>query len=254
MTIAWITGGGTGIGRALADRLLREGSKVIISGRRRDILDQAVKDLSSLPGGGEVLAIAGDASDPAHSMDVISQAKVRWGDITLLVNNAGSNSTHELLETTFEEYLKSFKINCLSSINCTQSVLPLMVKAGRGTIVNISSIYGKWASSSSASYSVGKYAVAGYTDALRQALVGTPVHILGVYPGFIQTDMTMPFVVPGSMKSRMGKTPDQIARVILNALKRKKSELYYPWYVPWVLRLHRWFPQTSDRLARRIKR
>ena len=222
MTIAWITGGGTGIGRALADRLLRGGSKVVISGRRKDILDQTAKELADLPGGGEVIAMAGDASDPAHAKEVISRVKTRWGDIDLLVNNAGSNPTHELLETTFEEYLKSFEINCLSSINCTQAVLPIMRKAGRGSIVNISSIYGRWASSSSASYSVGKYAVTGYTDALRQALVGTSIHVLAVFPGFIQTDMTMPFVVSGSMKSRMGKTPDQTRTGPLRRLEEQK--------------------------------
>ena len=181
---------------------------------------------------------------PAMPVTLWLRLPARWGVIDLLVNNAGSNFHHELLDTTFEEYLKSFEINCLSSINCTQARAPEMLKNGRGSIVNISSIYGRWASSNSASYSVGKYAVAGYTDALRQGLIGTPLHVMGVFPGFIRTDMTMPFVVPGSLRSRMGKTPDQMAKVISRALNRKKPELYYPWYVPWVLRLHRWFPKT----------
>jgi short-subunit dehydrogenase len=254
MRVAWITGGGTGIGRALAELLMRQGARVVITGRRKEILEQAADELAALAGGGQVLAISGSASDPKHAKDVISQVSDRWGSINLLVNNAGTNFNHSLLDTTFEEYLKSFEINCLSAINCTQAVLPEMLKKGRGEIVNISSIYGRWASSNSASYSVGKYAVTGYTDALRQALIHTPIHVMGVFPGFIRTDMTQPFVVPGSLRSRMGKSPDQLARAVLAALKSRKPELYYPWYVPWVLRLHRWFPLMADRLARRVKR
>ena len=213
--------------------------------------------LSALPGGGQVLAMPGDAADQAKKREVVARKSAQWGAITLLVNNAGANPVRSVFDTTFEEYLKAFEINCLSTItHCTSSVLPAMLKSGCGTVVEylFNSVYGRWASSNSAGYSVGKYAVAGYTDALRQALVGTPVHVLGVFPGFIQTDMTMPFVQPGTLKSHMGKTPDQIAKAILKAVDRLKSELYYPWYVPWVLRLHRWFPATSDYIARRVKR
>jgi len=254
MTIAWITGGGTGIGRALAERLLRSGARVAISGRRQDILDEAARELALLPGGGEVLALAGDASDPSYVSDTFFQISKRWGAVTLLVNNAGVNFNHDIFESTLEEYQKSFKINCLAAIICTQIVLPEMLKTGAGEVVNISSVYGRWASYSSASYSVGKYALAGYTDALRQGLLHSAIHVMGVFPGFIRTDMTLPFVAPGSLRSHLGKTPDQMARAILSALKNRKPELYYPWYVPWVLRLHRWFPQAADQLARRFKR
>ena len=254
MITAWITGGGTGIGRALAERLYRRGDRVVITGRRKDALEKTVRELNVLPGGGEVLAVSGDASDPVHARDVAAQASARWGAVNLLVNNAGTNTNHHLFDTTLEEYRKSFEINCLSAINCTLSVLPQMLKSSHGAIVNISSIYGRWASSDSASYTVGKNALAGYTDTLHQALIDTPIQVLGVYPGFIRTDMTLPFVAPGSLRSRLGKSPDELAKAILNALKRKKSDLYYPWYVPWVLRLHRWLPGAADRLARRVKR
>jgi len=252
--IAWVTGGGTGIGRAIAERLVRQGAKVIITGRRPEVLKATAQELSSHPGSGEILAIPGDASNPAHAHEVVAQAGRKWGAIDLLVNNAGANPVRSVFDTTFEEYQKSFEINCLSAINCTLAVLPAMRAAGRGNIVNISSIYGRWAASSSAGYSVSKHAVAGFTDALRQGLIGTDLHVLGVYPGFIRTDMTLPHVVPGSLRSRMGKTPDQLAVAILKAMDRKSPNLYFPWYVPWVLRLHRWFPETADRLARRIKR
>jgi len=254
MTIAWVTGGGTGIGFALARRLYQDGASVVITGRRKEVLEQAVTVLQSIPSSGHVLSMAGDASDPSHVTDVAAQIAHRWGAVNLLINNAGANFNQPLSEATVEEYQRSFEINCLAAVRTTTAVLPGMMKANAGAIVNMSSIYGKWASARSASYSVGKYAVAGYTDALRQSLVDTGVHVMGVFPGFIRTDMTLPFVQPGSFKSRLGKTPDQMAEAILQALNRKKTELYFPWYVPWVLRLHRWMPKVSDRLAERVKR
>jgi 3-oxoacyl-[acyl-carrier protein] reductase len=254
MTIAWVTGGGTGIGRALARRLYHDGASVVITGRRREILEQAVAAISAEPSSGHILAMAGDASDPFHVADVAGQISHRWGSVDLLINNAGVNFNHSLPETTIEEYQRSFEINCLAAIRTTSAVLPDMMKANAGTVVNISSIFGRWASARSASYSVGKYALAGYTDVLRQSLIGTKIHVLGVYPGFIQTDMTMPFVRPGSFRSRWGRTPDQMADAILEALRRKKTELYFPWYVSWVLRLHRWMPNQSDRIIKRVTR
>jgi short-subunit dehydrogenase len=253
VTIAWVTGGGTGIGYAVARRLYQGGACVIITGRRPDVLEQAVKTISSLPSSGHILGIPGDASNPSHVGDVAAQAVHRWGPIDFLVNNAGVNFNHEFSETPVEEYRATWEVNCFAAVRTVSAVLPDMLKAGSGTIVNISSIYGKWASSDSASYSVGKYALAGYTDVLQQALLGRGIQVLGVYPGFIKTAMTLPFVEEGSFQARRGKTPDEMAEAIFRALRRGKSQLYFPWYVPWVLRVHRWFPRISDRLARRFR-
>jgi len=254
MTIAWVTGGGTGIGLALARRLYRDGASVVITGRRAEVLEQAVATIRAEPSSGHILSFVGDASDPAHVTDVVAQITHRWGAITCLINNAGVNFNHALSDTPIEEYQRSFEINCLAAIRTISAVLPEMKKANAGTLVNISSIYGKMASANSASYTVGKHALAGYTDVLRQSLANTGIQVLGVFPGFIQTDMTLPFVRQGSLRARAGKTPDQLADAIFQALRRRKSELYFPWYVPWALRLHRWFPKVTDRLADRIKR
>jgi short-subunit dehydrogenase len=252
--IAWVTGGGTGIGRALAYRLSQEGSNVVITGRRPEMLDETVRLIRARSVSGQVMAIAGDAFDPVHVETVVSQVAQKWGPVDLLINNAGVNLDSGEPEATFERYQKSLEMNCLSAVRATEAVLPAMRKSGSGAIVNISSVYGKWSSGSSPSYSVSKYALAGYTDALRQRLLGTGVHVMGVYPGFIKTAMTLPFVQPGSVKAFSGKTPDQMAAALLYALRRKKRDLFYPWYVSWVLRFQRWMPSMMDFAAQHVKR
>ena len=185
---------------------------------------------------------------------MVKDVQKRWGAIDLLINNAGSNDNRSVKSTTAQQYTDAFENNCLSAILATQAVLPEMLTARHGAIVNISSILGQWASATSAAYSVSKYALTGFTDALRQSLVGTGVHVLGVYPGYIRTAMTAPFVKQGTARSRVAKSPEQMANAIWRALRHKKPELYYPWYVPWVLRLHRWMPLLADRVAMKVKR
>jgi len=248
--IAWITGGGSGIGRALAEKLGAEGWRVVISGRRSELLAKAADEIQSKKIPGEIWPLAGDASATGFAPAAAQKINERWGEIDLLVNNAGVNPNKSFLQTSPEEYLENFQINCMSAIRCTQAVLPAMRKKGSGAIVNISSVLGKWAAASSPAYSVSKYAVAGFNDVLRQELTDSGIHVLGVYPGFIRTAMTAPFVKPGSMREKVGKSPDALARAILNGLRRKKIEVNFPAYVPVLLGLYRIFPRGMEKLRK----
>lgn len=252
MSAVWVTGGGSGIGRALAAHYYREGRFVVISGRRHDALLDAVRAIAGSDAS-RLLAIPGDVADPATATTVLSTLALRGQSVEILINNAGLNSSHGFSQTTEAEWIEAFRVNCLGAVHCAQAVLPGMRQRRSGVIVNISSVLGQFASSGSASYSVSKYALTGFTDVLRQDLQGSGIHVLGVYPGFIQTDMTMPFVKPGSLKSHFGHTPEQIARAIARAASQRKAELFYPWYVPWLIRMHRWMPNIADRLAVRLR-
>lgn len=255
LSVSWVTGGGTGIGRALAQALYRRGARVAISGRRPEALETAAREIKSAEkdAGGEVVAFPCDVSDPTDVQRVVAAIDGKWGPVTQLFNNAGSNSNRSVNEAPLDDYETMWKINCLGAITCAQSVLPAMLRRGEGAIVNVSSVLGLFASSGSASYSVSKYALAGYSTALRQGIAGRGVHVLTVYPGFIKTAMTLPFVKPNSFKERWGATPTAMANAILSALDRRKAELFFPWYVPWAVRLHRAFPTLADRLAVRVR-
>ncbi|MFA5976206.1 MAG: SDR family NAD(P)-dependent oxidoreductase [Elusimicrobiota bacterium] len=251
--VAWITGGGTGIGRALAQALCRQGYRVAITGRRVEVLQEAARQIRSIIPRGEILPLAGDVTHSASMDSVYAVLQQRWGNPDLLINNAGQHSHDTFDDTSPETYLRLLDVNFLSTVRCTHKVLPEMRQKGRGAIVNVSSIYGRWASADSVAYSVSKYAVAGFTDGLRQELGRTGIHVMGVFPGFIRTDMTDPFLKPGSIKAFFGAAPDQLAQAVLRGLKRRQPEVCYPWYVPWAWRFHRWMPTWSDAFAQRFR-
>src|SRR5262245_56821973 len=108
--IAWVTGGGTGIGRALAQALYDRGDSIVITGRREEILEKTAAEIRSSASKGELLSIAGDASNPAHIQGVVERAKSRWGPIQLLINNAGVNDNKEVAQTSLEDYQKALEI------------------------------------------------------------------------------------------------------------------------------------------------
>jgi short-subunit dehydrogenase len=196
------------------------------------------------------MAFPGDASAPSYAEEVQQTVKERWGEVDLLINNAGENPNQNFFESTPEDFEQTFRINCLSAIRCIKVVLPAMIVRRAGVIVNVSSVLGKWASANSPAYSVSKYAMTGLTDSLRQELAGSGVHIMGVYPGFIRTAMTMPFVKPGSLRDRAGKSPDDMARAILLGIERRKMEVHYPAYVSLSLTLYHLFPRLLERLRK----
>ena len=252
MKTVWITGGGSGIGKALAQRCYERGDHVVITGRRPEPLAQAIKDISGQATSDRLWMFAGDAADAQHAAQVVTALGAQGLFVDVLINSAGQNDNRAFDETTTAEFETAFRVNCLTAVECVKAVLPDMRRRRSGAIVAISSVLGRWGSSGSASYSVSKYATTGLIDVLRQELIDTGIHVLGVFPGFVQTDMTLPFVTPGSLKSRFGKTPLQMADALLGALEGGRAELYYPFYVSWLLRLHRWAPVWADTLARRL--
>lgn len=250
MEVAWITGGGTGIGQALAFQMAERGYGLVLSGRRPQPLQETAAFISQRFPNCSVRYLSGDVAHPDHARQAL-QVAASLGPLTLLINNAGQNPTHRFDETSAQEFRDVFEVNCIGPILAVQAVLPLMKQAHRGTIVNVSSVLGKWSSAGSAAYSVSKYALTGLTDLLRQDLIDTGVHVLGVYPGFIRTAMTQPHVQPGSLREKVGVSAESMARAIVKAIDSKKAELHFPWYVSWVLRWHRWMPTLANRVARR---
>jgi len=184
---AIVTGASRGIGFAIAERLVRDGARVIITARNQDQLDHAVARL----GGEDVaLGIAGKVDDPEHRSEVLDAAAHRFGAVRILVNNAGINPYFgPLLEAQPSIAAKVFAVNVLAPLAWSQELHghPSLGFADDGVIVNLSSVTGSVPSPNIGLYSVTKAALSHLTRALAVEL-GPRVRVNAVAPAVIKTD------------------------------------------------------------------
>lgn len=178
---AIVTGGGRGIGAAIAARLARLGARVTIMGRDDAVLEKHAKSL-----GGAVKAIVCDVADPAS----VRAAFERAGAAQILVNNAGQAKSEKFLDTTPEMWTQMLAANLTSVFLCTRQVLPAMLQAKRGRIVNVASIAGLKAAPRLTAYSAAKHGVVGLTKSLALETAKFGITVNAVCPGFTDTEMT----------------------------------------------------------------
>ncbi|TLY12455.1 MAG: SDR family NAD(P)-dependent oxidoreductase, partial [Nitrospirae bacterium] len=139
--VALITGGGVGIGEAIARLFAQEGAAVVITGRRKEVVERVAGEIQQSKG--RALAVAGSVADEAHVRSAVSETVRTFGKLNVLVNNAGIGSfgktLHETDDATWEELLA---INVTGVFRMTRATVTAMIKAGEGSIINISSIAG----------------------------------------------------------------------------------------------------------------
>ena len=186
--VAIITGASRGIGLGIAQRLVADGARVIITARKTEALDAAVKELG---GPGHAMAFAGHADDPAHQDEVVAAARETFGRVDYLVNNAGINPSYgPMLDMDMESARKILEVNVLGAFSWTRKV----VAAGLGTaevpggaIVNVASIAGLGATGLLGWYAVSKAAMIHLTTELGYQL-GPDIRVNAVAPGVVKTD------------------------------------------------------------------
>lgn len=183
---ALVTGGGTGIGLGIAKALAAAGCKVALSGRRAEVLEQAVSSASPGP---PLLYHAADVSDRASVKDLFDWANAQLGRIDILVNSAGTNiRSRTMAEMAPEQWDQVLAINATGTYNCIYAVLPQMRQRGDGLIINVSSIAGKRASSlGGIAYSASKFAMTALGTAVGNEVNKNGIRVTNVYPGEVNT-------------------------------------------------------------------
>ena len=182
-----ITGGGSGIGRSSGLMMAEEGAVVVAVGRTASKVEQVRDEIVS--NGGTAEAYGVDVADKDGVTDMVNEVLRKHGRVDVLVNNAGHSSPHRMLLTTTLDDLRSvYDSNLVGSVFCTQSVVPAMVDAGRGTIINVSSMAGVNASPlAGMSYSAAKAAVINFTAFLNTEYRNTGIRASVVIPGEVDT-------------------------------------------------------------------
>jgi 3-hydroxybutyrate dehydrogenase len=175
--VALVTGGGRGIGAAVALALARSGVRVMAAARHTTELDGVAMQRC-------------DVTQPDDVAALVRTTTEQLGPIDILVNNAGTASSAPVSKITLDEWQRLFAVNATGTLLCTQAVLPGMRERGHGRIVNIASIAGLDGGKYIAAYSAAKHAVVGFTSSLAAELAGSGVTANVVCPGYVDTPLT----------------------------------------------------------------
>lgn len=220
--VAVVTGGNAGIGEAIAQTFVREGAAVVITGRRQDELDRVVHEITHRKG--KVIAVAGSVTDDRHVRAVVNEAIQRFGSLDILINNAGvgefGRRLHELDDETWARVLD---VNLTGVFRMTRAAVPEMLKRGRGSIVNISSIASLVGIPYLPAYAASKGALDALTRAIAVDYAKDGLRCNVVNPGLIATPMAAPLMAnPEQLDPildrypirRPGK-PEEVAAMVL---------------------------------------
>ncbi len=186
--VAIVTGGGTGIGRGIAVALAREGVRVLICGRRDAPLQETVQEIREA--GGEASAISADVSDEQDVERVVGQTKNAFGDVDILINNAGIGGGNRVHEHSVQEWDRILAVNLRGPFLLARAVLPAMRRRGSGHIVNISSESGIEYYEGDGAYGVSKHALNALGEIIQRENQELGIRVDTICPGMVVTDMS----------------------------------------------------------------
>jgi 3-hydroxybutyrate dehydrogenase len=208
--IALVTGGGRGIGRAVALSLASAGADVAVTARSLGELEATVTAIRAM--GRRAEAIGCDVAERPQVDAMVARVKQALGDPLILVNNAGIAGSAKLTETTDEMWDRMLRVNASGAFYCTRAVLPLMLAAKWGRIVNMASIAARIGAPYIAAYAASKHALLGLTRAVAAEVASRGITVNAVCPGYVDSEMTD--ASAANISKRTGRT-EQDARTIL---------------------------------------
>ena len=250
-----VTGASSGLGRELALALARRRAKVLVTGRREDLLQPLVDECRRL--GADASCVAGDVSEPACRRDLIAAAHKRWGGLDVLVNNAGVSAHGRFADGDETTLRRILEVNFFAAVELTRLALPLLRAGRRPAILNIGSILGHRAAPLNSEYSASKAALRGWSEALRAELAREGVDVLQVSPGTIGTEFFDHLLAKrGNLPWGRARciSPAAAAEQIVRALERGRREIFPNWRGRALVLANRLCPALVDRVMVKLGR
>ena len=251
-----ITGGSSGIGKALAIVFGQKGASVVITGRNKEDIDKVVNELGVL--GISIFGIQTDVSIEGHNQSMAAEVIKRYGRIDILINNAGISMRSLFADVEMAVVRKVMDINFYGALYATKYCLPEIIK-NKGTVIGVSSIAGYRGLPGRAGYSASKFALNGFLEVLRTELLNTGVHVLTACPGFTASNirkrsLTKDGTAQGESPRAEGKmmTAEECALHIYKATLKRKKILILTRQGKLTVLLNKWFPVWMDRIVYKI--
>jgi short-subunit dehydrogenase len=241
-----LTGASGGIGRELAFELARNGASLLLSGRRAQVLDEVASSI--VASGGNASILPSDLTKPGAAQALIDRASAGGEPIDAVISCAGVSYFGLFEEQPPEELQCLWQTNVLAPMHLVQAALPVLKAQKSGLIVNVGSIFGSIGFPCFAAYSASKFALRGFSEALRRELLGSGIDVLYVAPRYTRTAINEGAV------SRMAEAvamkqdqPQAVARTIVAAMLANKRERFFGWPERFFVRLNGLFPRLVDK-------
>ncbi|MDT5239201.1 MAG: hypothetical protein QOG79_2655 [Mycobacterium sp.] len=230
-----VTGAGSGIGQALATELGRSGAKVAISDVDTEGLAVTEERLKAI--GAPVKADRLDVTEREAFELYADTVKQHFGKVNQIYNNAGIAYTGDIEVTQYKDIERVMDVDFWGVVNGTKAFLPHLIESGDGHVVNVSSLFGIFSVPGQAAYNAAKFAVRGFTEALRQemAMAKHPVKVTTVHPGGVKTAIARNMTAAEGIdikdlantfdKKLAGTTPEKAATIILDAVRKNKARV-----------------------------
>ncbi len=248
-----ITGGSSGIGKALAKKFGTEGSKILITGRNSEELNLAVKELSD--NGVVIAGFQADVSKQEDNKKMAEEAIRLYGKIDVLINNAGISMRALFSEVDLEVVKKVMDINFYGVLYATKYCLPEIEK-NKGSVIGISSIAGFRGLPGRTGYSASKFALNGFLEVLRTEFLKKDVHVLTASPGFTASNIRKRSLTKDG--SSQGESPrdeagmmsaEECANHIYRATVKRKNSIVLTTQGKLVVFLNKWLPRLTDKIV-----
>ena len=215
---AIVTGGGTGIGRAVVKALAEAGAAVMAVGRRREVVDEVATELRMA--GKKAWSLSCDVADPKSVDACAAEIPKLLGVVDILVNSAGIAYSESFRKVSLDDWERHLRVNATGAFLCAKAFLPLMLERKWGRIVTVASVAGLSSGPYLAAYSASKHAVIGLTRSLAAEVADKGVTVNAVCPGFVDTDLTRASV--DRIVEKTGMTREQAQQKLAEQSPQKR--------------------------------
>ncbi len=249
-----LTGASRGVGRELAIQFAKRHARLMLVARGSEVLQSVVAELVSF-GAASAEAFVGDVTDPVFRAALIEQIRRDWQGLDVLVNNAGVSAHGHFNAHDAATLRQIMEVNFYAPTELTRLALPLLAEGKDSVIVNLGSILGHRGMPYNSEYSASKFALRGWSEALRAELRVRGIDVLLVSPGTIDTEFFDHLLAKSDSLpwgKQKGISPAAVARQIVRAIELRRTEIYPNWRGRLLVAVNRWAPRLVDRVMNRF--